>query len=65
MKRLRELRHERRWSLSHLAKEIGLNKNTLGQYERGERQPDIETIKKLCAFFKVSADYLLEIDNNL
>jgi transcriptional regulator with XRE-family HTH domain len=31
----------------------------VGNYERGSRQPDLETAKKLSNFFGVSVDFLL------
>ncbi|MCL2862242.1 MAG: helix-turn-helix domain-containing protein [Firmicutes bacterium] len=57
--RLRELREEKNLTQLQLAKELGFSRNTISQYETGTREPDIKTIKKLCDFFDVSADYLL------
>jgi len=59
MKRLKELRIEKGLSQTQLAKEIGVNYRTISQYEKGINEPDIKTIKKLCDFFGVTADYLL------
>jgi len=57
--RLRELREEKGITQSQLAKNLGFSRNTISQYETGAREPDIQTIKKLCDFFGVSAGYLL------
>lgn len=60
--RLKELREEKGLSQMQLAKEIGVKQQTISNYEAGEREPDIRTIKKLCKFFNVTAGYLLGIE---
>jgi len=62
MKRLKELRAEKGLSQAQLGKEIGIAQTTISQYELKSREPDIETIKKLCKFFNVSSDFLLGIE---
>lgn len=62
--RLKKLREEKGYSMAALAKEIDATGVSIGYYERGERVPDIETLKKICDFFGVSADYLLGISDN-
>jgi len=57
--RLKELREEQGISQEQLGKEIGFKPNTISNWERGTRDPDVATIKKLCDFFGVTADYLL------
>ena len=57
--RLKELREERNLSQTQLAKEIGVNSRTINGYELGRRQPDYDTLKKLCDFFAVTSDYIL------
>jgi len=57
--RLKELREEKGLSQETVGKVIGVNRRTVGQYERGINEPDIQTIEKLCKFFGVTADYLL------
>jgi len=59
MERLKELRLEKGLTQVQLGKIIGFDGRTIGQYERRINEPDIKTIKKLCDFFEVSADYLL------
>jgi len=62
MKRLKELRDEKGLSQAQLGKEIGIAQKTISNYELGAREPDIETIKKLCKFFNVTSDFLLGIE---
>jgi len=57
--RIKELREERKLSQEQLGKELGFKYNTISNWERGTREPDIQTIKKLAGFFNVSTDYLL------
>jgi len=60
MKRIKELRLEKGLTQVQLGEIIGFDGRTIGQYERGINEPDVKTIKKLCDFFEVTADYLLE-----
>ena len=57
--KIKKLREERGLTQVDVANAVGVNYRTIGQYERGVNEPDIATIKKLCDFFDVSADYLL------
>ena len=57
--RLLELRKQRELTQNELANYIGVNKQTISQYERGVRRPDFDTLCSLCDFFNVSSDYIL------
>ena len=61
-KKIKILRIERDMTQTQLAKILNLPNYTISDIERGRTEPDIETIKKLCIFFEISADELLEID---
>ncbi|HVG83147.1 MAG TPA: helix-turn-helix transcriptional regulator [Vicinamibacterales bacterium] len=41
---LRQHRNARRWSLTEAARQLGLKSASLGMYERGERNPPVETL---------------------
>ena len=58
-KRLKELREEKGLSQPKIGAVVGLNYRTISQYERGICEPDFQTLKKLCDYFGVTADYLL------
>jgi len=60
--RLKELREEKGLTQVQLAKELGFSQNTISQYESGVTEPNIQTIKKICKFFNVTAGYLLGIE---
>ena len=59
MERLRELRKEQKLTLDELGAAIGISRQVLSRYERGEREADYETLKALSKHFCVSIDYLL------
>ena len=57
--RIRALREEAKILQADLAKHLGVSQATLSNWERGEYQPDTETLKKIADYFNVSLDYLL------
>lgn len=57
--RLKELREERGFTQSEVAKAIGGTQSNLAKWEKETVQPSAEFIIKLSNFFGVSTDYLL------
>ncbi|MCL8268801.1 MULTISPECIES: helix-turn-helix domain-containing protein [Leptospira] len=57
--RLKELRIQKGFSQEDLAKMVGLHKNHIGRYERGDSQPTADKIRKLADTLGVSGDVLL------
>lgn len=57
--RLRELRQEKGYSQMELAKRLGISKSSVNMYERGEREPGLETLETIADTFNVDMDYLL------
>lgn len=57
--RLRKLRDEKEISQEYLSKQVGVTQSSIGNYERGEKLPNADTIRKICEVYNVSADYLL------
>lgn len=57
------LREKRGLSQSQLADELSVATSTVGMWETGKRALKDETIKILADYFNVSADYLLDINN--
>ena len=55
----KELRTKRKWSKVQAAKKIGITPGAYGNYEYGNREPNIETIVKISEVFDVSIDYLI------
>ncbi len=57
--RLKELRNKAHLSQQELSKIIGISKSSINMYERGEREPGLETVGALADYFDVQTDYLL------
>lgn len=58
--RLVELRKKNRLSQYELAKNLGLSRGQISNYELGTRQPDFGTLLKIAHYFGVTTDYLLD-----
>ena len=56
--RLRELRLSNGYTQATLADKIGVSEKTIGTWERGTREPPMETTVKLADIFDVTLDYL-------
>lgn len=59
--RLKELRLSRELSQQTLADKIGISKSSINMYERGEREPGLETLEAFADFFNVDMNYLLGV----
>ena len=57
--RIREIRQQKGMLQKELAAKLGIAANTLSQYETGNREPDIETTKKIAAALNVTLDELV------
>lgn len=60
--RIRELRKERQMTLRELADALGVPFTTLGNYERGDRKPDLQFLLDVSKYFGVSMDFLTRTD---
>jgi transcriptional regulator with XRE-family HTH domain len=58
---LRKLREERRLSLDKVAETTGVSKSMLGQIERGESSPTIQTVWKIANGLRVSFSSLMDV----
>ena len=57
--RLKELRESSSLSQRELGDRVGLSKSSIGNYESGQRQPDMDTLNLLANYFHVTVDYLM------
>jgi len=57
---LKNLRHERGWSLDKTAQETGVSKAMLGQIEREESSPTIATLWKIASGFQTAFSSFIE-----
>ena len=58
--KLKELRLSHGLTQTELAQKLNITQGAVGMYERGERNPDIQMLEKICDFFNVTTDYLLK-----
>lgn len=66
--RFKQLRTEHELSQQNLANQLGFSKSSVNMYERGEREPGIESLEAIADYFNVDMDYLLgksDIPNRL
>lgn len=59
-----ELRKERNLSQKKLADVLGVSQSAIAQIENNRNEATASTIRKLAAFFEVSADYLLGLEDD-
>lgn len=57
--RLRNERERRGLTQKVVAQALGVQRSTYSRWEKGNREPDIETLHKLANFFETSVAYLL------
>ncbi len=56
---LRQLLDDNDITQKQLANDLNIGTTTIGNYVRGLREPDFETLKLIANYFNVSVDYLL------
>lgn len=50
---------KKEWTQKYAATVFGITSGALSNYERGERTPDAEMLKRIAEIYDVSIDYLL------
>ncbi len=60
--RLRELRKKENWSMKYIAHHIGVSIQTVSNWEKGNTEPDIQSLIKLSCLYNVTIDYLVYRD---
>ena len=63
LKNLVTLRKNNKMNQRQLAELMNVNQNTISRWEKGERQPNNDDLRKLSDIFHVSVDYLLSDDD--
>lgn len=64
MNRIKFLRKQNNLSMDKLAKEIGVAKSSISNWEKETAQPRKKVLIKLSDFFNVTEDYLLGYSSN-
>lgn len=62
--RIREARLSNDLTQEQLARKIGVAKSTLAGYEKGNREPNLETTIKIMSALKIDANYLWQDEIN-
>ena len=62
---LRELRVDNDYKQETVASKLKITRQQYQLYESGKRQFKVEHIIKLCKFYNVSADYILDLPENM
>ena len=53
------IRKQRKLNQLKVALDLNISREALSHYENGKRSPDIEMLRKLSEYFKVSIDYIV------
>lgn len=61
---LRELREDHDLKQSDIAKVLGTTQQVYSRYEQGINEIPLHHLVTLCLYYKVSADYILGINQN-
>lgn len=60
--KLKQLRNGMNLSQKQIAEKLGITRSAYANYEQGTREPDFETLKKICFLFDCTSDYLIGKD---
>lgn len=63
--RIRALREDHNLNQTHVAKILNTSQSFYSKYELGKIPLPIHHLKALCEYYKVSADYILGLPQNL
>ncbi|MBQ3005359.1 MAG: helix-turn-helix transcriptional regulator [Clostridia bacterium] len=61
--KIRNLREDADMNQTQLGNAVGMTQRKISYIECGKYEPGIDDIVSLCKFFKVSADFLLGVDD--
>lgn len=63
-KNLKKARKNKKLSQEEVANILNIARSNISKYENGNLEPTIQTLKELCQLYEVSADDLLELNDN-
>ncbi len=58
--KIASLRKQNNLSQDHLADALGVARNTVSRWESGSVIPSVETLKKLCEYFNIGMEALID-----
>ena len=63
VKRIRDLREDHDKTQTEIARVLGTSQTMYARYERGANELPIRHLVALCKYYKVSADYILGLED--
>lgn len=63
--KLIRLRKQNAFSQEELADKLGVSRQAISRWELGSTYPDVPNLLKICRLFNVSADYLINDNNDI
>lgn len=60
--KLKEARKKANLSQEEVAEKIKTSRSNISKYETNMLEPNLQTLKELCELYRISADYLLELN---
>lgn len=64
LKRLIDLREEKDWSQTEVARHLNISQRAYSHYENGTRQMPLDILIQVSKLYRVSTDYLLELTDS-
>lgn len=61
--KFKDLRKENNLSVAKLGKVLSVSSSTVTRWENGVISPSIDHLYNICRYFKVSADYLIGLED--
>jgi putative transcriptional regulator len=61
---LKNIREQQNLNQEDLASGAGASRETIGRYERGERNPSLETALRLAAYLNLTVEELFQLDED-
>lgn len=65
MQNLKNLIEDHDMTQADLAEVLGVHRKQVGRWINGQNEMGTEKLKKICEYFNVSADYILELPPDL
>lgn len=56
---LKAIRKQKKLSQVKVAMDLNISREALSHYENGKRNPDIQMLRLMSAYFKISIDFLI------
>ena len=63
-KKIKQLRKKSGLTQAQLADKLEISPSAVGMYEQGRREPDKETLSKICRILDASGDFILDLAND-